>query len=333
MLTSVGRRVLTWSQTISPWTNVIGFSRTLLALGTAITLLANETSLLFRPGSGVPDFPQCAGIRQIGTFCVAPPQHLELTRWLAVAVLLLVASGWRPRFTALPHWWITFSLQANAVVIDGGDQISSILTLLLLPVALTDERRWHWQNASPRWAAAPARTAARVVAGIWLIAVRLQVAGVYFHAAVGKLPVAEWADGTALYYWFSDPVFGAPGWLQPVVNAVLHVPAVALLTWSILVLELALAVGLLLPKGQRRVLLIAGITFHGGIALIHGLASFAMAMTAALILYLRPPEDVFVFGRPFLRCWEWVVHRAGRLPGNHREALQGQPVADAGPIV
>jgi hypothetical protein len=33
----------------------------------------------------------------------------------------------------------------------------------------------------------------------------------------------------------------------------------------------------------------AGVAFHFGIIAVHGLVSFGMAMTAALILYLRTP--------------------------------------------
>jgi hypothetical protein len=38
----------------------------------------------------------------------------------------------------------------------------------------------------------------------------------------------------------------------------------------------------------RRTLLILGLAFHGCIALVHGLISFALAMCGALLLFLLP---------------------------------------------
>lgn len=32
---------------------------------------------------------------------------------------------------------------------------------------------------------------------------RIQVAGIYFHPAIEKLAVKEWAGRTAFYYWFT----------------------------------------------------------------------------------------------------------------------------------
>lgn len=52
----------------------------------------------------------------IGLACVLPVKNLELARWLAVAILLLVASGWR-RVTGVLHWWVSFSLHANTLVL------------------------------------------------------------------------------------------------------------------------------------------------------------------------------------------------------------------------
>ena len=247
------------------------------------------------PAAGITEFPQCGGIRSIGVFCAAPAPYLELVRWAVSVALVIVASGWRPRITALPHWWIAFSLQANALVIEGGDQVASIWALLLLPVALTDRRRWHWKEEAEALAPSERRTFARVLAGVLLFAIRIQVAGIDLHAAAGKISVSEWADGTVLYYWLTDPVFGAPRWLWPFVETVLAHPAVAVVTWSVLVLEIALALGLGVDKRWRGILLALGISFHFGIALLIGLPSFGLAMTAALILYLRPTERPFSF--------------------------------------
>ena len=63
------------------------------------------------------------------------------------------------------------------------------------------------------------------------------------------------------------------------------------MTWGSIALEVALAAGLVLPRKSSRPLLIIGIVFHLIIALVFDLWSFALAMIAALILYLRPADE------------------------------------------
>lgn len=271
-----------------PWNPALGLARSLLAIGTAGTLAFTDATALFVPVAGRPDAPYCAGPSGIGAFCLTDRVGLDVVRWLCVAVLLVVASGWRPRYTALPHWWIAFSVANSISLPDGGDQVTQVLTLLLVPVAVSDPRRWHWQPAPP---SAQIRSASvRVgVATCLLFAVRLQIAGIYFQSSVAKLSHAEWADGTALYYWLNHRTFGAPAWLQPVTDWMVDKPPVlAVLTWGPLVIEFALVLSLLLPPRRRLWLLPAGILLHLGIAVTMGLWSFALAMCGAVILLVVP---------------------------------------------
>lgn len=294
MLTAIGERARLWAATIDPWTNVYGLARTMLALATATTLAASESTVLFAPPSASAGVaPMCIGLRAASAFCVAPSGHLDLVRWACIAALLVVASGWRPRITGPLHWWISFSLQASASILDGGDHITEMLTLLLLPITLTDARTWHW--SAPRAAPlAGAEEAKRIVALVTFTVIRIQVAGVYFHAAAGKFAADTWADGTSLYYWLTSPDFGAPSWLMPIVRPLMvHPVSVALLTWGVVMLEFGLAAGLVIAKKHWRVLLVAGLALHGGIILLHGLVSFGIAMMAALVLFLRPIEQPF----------------------------------------
>jgi antimicrobial peptide system SdpB family protein len=292
-LVHLGRAARSWAFRVNPWTNVYGLSRTILALATGATLTSTRSIALFHAGESV---PYCAGPARIGFFCLLS-NHLEIARWLAVVILAVVASGWRPRVTGLLHWWVSYSLQASAVLVDGGDQVTAVLTLFLLPVALTDARRWHWEEVTSE----PSRgreVLQRLVALSALLMVRLQVAGIYFHSAVAKLSVEEWANGTALYYWFSHPEFGAPpGRLRLLMPLLTNGTTVALMTWGAIVLELFLFTALVMPKRAWPYFLVLGIAFHGAIAAIHGLISFGLAMTAALILYLRPVEEPFSLPR------------------------------------
>lgn len=288
MLVAVADKLRARLPETDPWTNVYGLARTLLALSLAITLGLNDLSDLFMPrgSGGVIGFECDLALSKVGLFCVAEAAHAQLARWLAVLILLVTASGWRPRITGPLHWYVAFSFQANANVVDGGDQLGAILALLLLPITLLDGRRSHWDPP----AGAPEEP--RRLVGWWFFAlVRIQVAIVYFHASVGKFEVPEWTDGTALYYWLLHPTFGVADWLRPaIVPVLLSGTLVALLTWSVLALEFLLAAGLIAAPKWRRPLLVGGFLLHAGIILVHGLVSFGMVMFAALILFLVPVD-------------------------------------------
>lgn len=265
-----------------PWTNVYGLARSLLALATLLTLVSDSSERLFHPlivdDPGIFDRSAIAGA---SLFFLAR-NHLAAAKLLAILVLLLVISGWRPRLTALPHWWISYSFAASAAMIDGGDQVAATLTLLLLPVAFTDSRRSHWTGIGSGGAVAS------IAAQTGLVLIRVQMAVVYLFAAVLKLSSEEWANGTALHYWWRNPIFGPPGFLRPLTEWIGRSDLVVPLTWGVLLLELTLAAALLAPSRFRSRLLPLAVLFHVGIALLHGLPTFAVAMSAALVLYLRP---------------------------------------------
>ncbi len=301
MLSRLELRVRSALERYEPWTNVYGFARSMLALATAGTLAFNPASILFRPGAGTAMPPFCDHVRGMGAFCLAT-DHLDVSRWLCVAALLIVASGWRPRFTALFHWWITFSLQANALVLDGGDQVAAVLALLLLPVALTDGRAWHWSSGPEQLMRSSAVRKCWAFMGHVLI--RFQVAGIYFHAALGKMTVPEWKDGTAMYYWGSHETFGSPPWIDWWLRPILtHGWSVSIFTWSVVLFELLLSLCIAMERRYQRLLLYVAIAFHVGIVFVQGLASFGTTMVAALVLYLRP----------WSRSLTWIPARVARF--------------------
>ena len=276
-----------------PWTNVYGLARSMLALATLLTLLADSGERLFHPlvvdDAGLFDRGAVVGA---SLFFLAR-HHLLAAKVLAIVVLLLVIVGWRPRITALPHWWVSYSFAASASMVDGGDLVASTLTLLLLPVALTDTRRWHWTGTGS------AGVAASIAAQTGWMLIRVQIAVVYLFAAVLKFPSEEWSNGTALYYWWRNPSFGAPGFLRPLTEWLGRTVLVVPVTWSVLLLELALAAALVAPLRFRARLLPVAILFHVGIALVHGMPTFALIMSGALVLYLRPAWRPFAL--PVLR--------------------------------
>jgi antimicrobial peptide system SdpB family protein len=287
MLNDLLVRLGRWARphlTTPVWSSGVGLARTVLALGTAATIAANDPSVLMSPLANGVTPPVCSGLAGGGVWCLAPGGP-PTGRWLSVAILLVTASGWRPRLTAVPHWWVSWSLMVNATVVDGGDQITTVLTGLLVAVSLTDPRRWHWQVVEP--AARPGTR--HVIARTALLLIQVQVAVLYLQASVAKLGVPEWADGTAMFYWSRDPVFGSAPWLRPVTDLLTYSPlGVTVMSWGAVALEFALALALLLRPAVRRALLAAGLALHALIAVDMGLVSFFVAMSGALLLYLLP---------------------------------------------
>lgn len=295
MLSSLGRKIRQWTYG-NPWTNVYGVARTLLALQAAAVLGFNSADILFTPIVGAPDPPTCTSAIQASLFCLAPEGFLDGARWIAILILLIVASGWRPRITGVLHWWVSFSFFSTTSLPTGGEAITAILTFLLIPLTLTDPRTWHWERVEESTWSSFSVYRRFTGWGTYLL-IRIQIAAIYFHSAAGKVTVEEWRNGTAIYYWLTDPAFGLPPWAESVLLPMLESGiVVTAVTWGTILLEFFLFAGLVMDKRGWPYLLWLGTSLHVGIAFLIGLPAFSTAMIGVLILYLRPLEQRFRLG-------------------------------------
>jgi antimicrobial peptide system SdpB family protein len=288
---------------VSAVTRALGFEPRTTALGTGRSLIAvaELTVILFTPDAdlfpgriGQPPRPLCGGLDVVSLWCVgAGPAALTVSRILSIAVLLVVATGYRPRWTCVPHWYVTFSLNLAIDVPNGGEHIATLATLLLIPLCLGDDRVWQWRtpNAtmSPTW---------RGAAYAGHIAIRSQVALIYGEAALSKLTDPTWRAGTAMYYVFQNAYFGTSASLQRFLESGLlqnwFVPAI---TWSTIGIELFLTFAAFGDRTVRRVALVAGALLHGGIIILLGLPSFGLAMIGLLSLsYAGSPAPDHIHG-------------------------------------
>ncbi|MFD8478182.1 hypothetical protein [Kitasatospora sp. NPDC059673] len=200
----------------------------------------------------------------------------------AIVLLTVAASGYRPRWTCVPQWFVTWSLAASMTLPDGGDEAALITTMLLIPVLLGDRRVWHWTG--PQEPLAPVWAGSSCAA--WY-AIRCQIAIIYLVAALSKLFTPQWRDGTAMYSVFVDPNYGLPLGIRQFLGPVIASDVVVgSLTWGVLAIELALALSALAPRKARRAAVWPAVLLHGGIIATMGLFSFGLTMIA-LVLSLR----------------------------------------------
>jgi antimicrobial peptide system SdpB family protein len=286
-------RALTRAADFDPRDRQLAIGRWLLALATLTVLLSTPTRALFAPLPDHPAGPRCEGVRAALLWCAGPASWPSTARLaVAVAVLAAVLIGFSPKWTCVPHWYVTLSLGASMTVPNGGDAAGRVATMVLIPMCLGDARRWQWRAGRgpypPGWGGAA--YAAHLV-------LRLQVALIYLAAVGTKLAVPSWRDGTYLAEVINHPHYGPSATVRAVLGPVLgHRPLVAALTWGTLVVELAIAVCVLAGPRLRRCGLVLAVALHGLIIVLIGLVSFGLTMIALVTLASggtrrHPPAD------------------------------------------
>ena len=259
---------------------VFGLARTLLALSTIFSILLVQPHLLFNPTNILNPNYEVLSLHKISIFYLLR-NHLVFAKWISLFILLIVASGYRPRYTSLFHWYIAFSFSVSSYVIEGGDQIAQNLTLLFIPFFIFDKRKNHWLNEPYNF-----KTNSWILLIYFLI--RLQACFIYLQASIGKLKINEWRDGTALYYWLNNNFVGSPNIIKPFINFITDSPELlTIFTWSSLIIEFLLFMCISSFKKQRKYFLIIGLVFHFLIFIFFGLFSFMLVMCGLLIIYLH----------------------------------------------
>jgi antimicrobial peptide system SdpB family protein len=201
---------------------------------------------------------------------------------ISIAVLLLVLTGFSPRWTCVPHWYVAFSLAANSPTANGGDAIAQIATMLLIPICLGDNRAWQWSSPT-----SPIPPAWRGSAAAALLAVRGQIIVIYLTAVVSKLLDPFWRNGTALRHVAADHLSGFPQQvrhlLQPLFDAP---PLLAAATWSVIGVQLLIAAGIAVPGSERAgsIALALGVCLHVAIGALMNLTSFGLIMIGLLLI-------------------------------------------------
>jgi antimicrobial peptide system SdpB family protein len=134
-------------RTFEPRAFSFGVGRSLIAIAQFCTLAFTSTDALFQSILGQSDAPACVSVNVVSLFRLGGDAVPLWLKQVVVALLLLVvASGYRPRYTVVLHAWIAFSLAGSIALPDGGDQAARVMCLLFIPIGLADDRRWHWRR-------------------------------------------------------------------------------------------------------------------------------------------------------------------------------------------
>lgn len=257
-----------------------------MALATVSELLFTRSGALFTrvgPAFG----PLCTAQPKVSLFCLGN-QHefIEARVWLAIVLLIVVASGYRPRFTSIAHLWVVFSVTTSVTLPDGGDSIALIVVLLTTPMCLADQRRWQWAPPRNRMS-----RNGRTIAYLSFWALRMQISYLYADSAIAKMGVGDWQNGSGFYYFIRDKMFGAAGPLKPLWMWLSDQSLITLtFTWGAIAVELAIAVFVLLDARWRLVAFWLAVVLHALIFLSMGLFSFSLVMAAVAALIATPSE-------------------------------------------
>lgn len=197
--------------------------------------------------------------------------HTAAAVWAAAAVLLLL--GLCSRVSAAVAWALSQSFLAlNPYAHNAGDTVRTIVLLYLVVApcgAAWSLDRWLRRRREP----------GPVFVYPWPLCLLLvQMAVIYINNGVHKLIGPQWRAGSSLYYVLGDLTLARWSYGElPLPFAVTQ-----LLTWGVLVWELAFPLLVFLPS-TRTVTLLLGVLLHVGIGLSMELGVFALYM---LCLYL-----------------------------------------------
>jgi len=260
----------------------LAVGRSLLAAAGLLTVLCSPDAALFVDTAETPNGLHCQGVRAASLWCLAGPSETGrlISRILVVVVLVAVLIGFRPKWTCFPHWYVAFSFAATMPMSNGGDSIAQIATMLLIPLCLGDDRTWQWTQPTR-----PLTSRWRGSALAAHLATRAQISLIYGGAVTFKLMDAPWRHGGAMYLVAQHPRYGFPFSLREVLAPALNSYwFVAALSWSVMAVQVVMAV-LILGRRKHRVLaLVLGTGLHLGIMFLLSLMTFGLVMIALLII-------------------------------------------------
>lgn len=260
------------------WTKELGIVRSLIALSTLLTLIFNTTETLFLSGLENELFLLEDKIDYINIYTWF--NSFFYGKIFSIIILILVIFGIYPKLTCIFHWLVTYSFAMTSTCIDGGDQVASIITLLLIPICILDTRSSHWKHEKGNF-----NYYKNNLAFAFNFLILMQIFMIYFFASTGKFQSEVWKDGTAFYHYSTLPQMGlSKGYIFDFFNLIIESSIIVTLsTWGVLILELFLAIGIFIKnQNLKKRIYFFGVLFHILIIVFYGIFSFSLSMIACL---------------------------------------------------
>jgi antimicrobial peptide system SdpB family protein len=266
----------------------LGIVRSLLAISLLATILLTGKDRLFFYQLHADVNPDIYDVKYgiLTQYSIFNLLDINLAYYLTILVLLVVISGYFSRLSSILHFYICFSFVSSTVLVNGGNKISLVLTLLLIPICFLENRKNHWIEE-----AKPPNFYRDVGLNIVLLFARLQICYIYFQTFYKKLEVHEWSNGTVLWYYLQkqNHFEADSGLRRMILDVVLYNDKLLVIsTWSVLLVELLLALTLFFKQRDRIYLFLLGLLLHLSIAVFLGLFAFAIVMISALLLLTFP---------------------------------------------
>lgn len=267
----------------NPYTKVYGLARSIIALSTLSIFLFNDLDYLYNEEALNVLSSSEFIFNKINLFGILTYENLLISKIISIIILLFVISGYFPRVSGILHFWIVYSFHNSCILLDGGDQIATILTFLIIPLSIFDNRKNHWYSEEIQ------NGYSKLIGHITFKIISIQVSFIYLNTAIEKLyKLSEWKDGTAIYYIFSNSYFGLNNFFLNLLSPIINSKFVFIITWWVVLSHLILSYILLLERKKKINYIVIGFIFHLGIAVFMGLYSFGFTMIGALILYILP---------------------------------------------
>ncbi len=246
-------------------------------------LWVGQASIWAEPARAISRFPELAVLKNVSTDVLAV---VYVVTMLAALALVL---GWRTKAAnVLTFVGFIAIVGQNPVVGGEGDNLIRLTLLWLLLMRTADHwsldarrraRRSRSRNrgdeALPPWLATSLHNLALAALGVQTILV-------YGAAGLDKISQATWQNGTALYYTMQLPEYRPFPWLSDLLSSSTIV--LAIVTYTVLLVQLFFA-PLLLNPGSRRVVLALAITVNVIFAVLFAAPWSALAVIAVTCLF------------------------------------------------
>ena len=229
---------------------------------------------------------------------------------LTIVAGVALAAGFCTRASAVLTLFLWMSLYvANPFVGSGGD---AMLRMVLLYLCFTDagrrwsidawlrERRGDVRPLVPAWFPTTLHNVA-------LVLIVHQVLVVYVGSALWKVQSAVWTNGTAVYFPLQTEAYSP--WRDLIGPITAWSPAVAVATWTAIVVQLFFPV-LLLYRPTRFLSLIAITGMHLAIGIFMGILFFSLVMIAIDMLLVSDRT----WARALAAARGWMDRRRTRQP-------------------